>query len=77
MLPASFLAQTATASMARGSFAAQTVQAPQFSFTERATAAAAFGRIAVPSPREQIYIPAGKEKSWMEGFLKDLAAVSF
>jgi hypothetical protein len=76
MLPANFLASTAVAGMARSSFAASPMQTPQFSFTERATAAAAFGRITVPSPREQIYVPAGKEKNWLESFAKDLAAVS-
>lgn len=74
MLPQSFLAQTAAAGFARTSFAAQPMQTPRYTFTERATAAAAFGRIAVPSPREGIYVPAGKEKNWVESFMKDLAA---
>lgn len=75
MLPQSFLAQTAAAGFTRTSFAAQPMQTPRYTFTERATAAAAFGRIAVPSPREGIYVPAGKEKNWVESFMKDLAAV--
>lgn len=73
MLPTSFLMETA---LKRRTFAAAPATAPQYSFTERATAAAAFGRISVPSPRENIYIPAGKEKNWVESFAKDLAAVS-
>ena len=63
-----------------GSFAAQAmtprtrVAQPTYRFTatEAATIAAASGRFAACSPAE-IYAP--KEKSWMEGFLKDLAAV--
>jgi len=62
-----------------GSFAAQAmtprtrVAQPTYRFTatEAATIAAASGRFAACSPAE---IYAAKEKSWMEGFLKDLAA---
>ena len=63
-----------SAGMERRSFAAQPVY--RFSFTERATMAASAGRISVASPRENLYmVPAKKEQTWMEGFLKDLAAV--